>query len=337
MRTSKRDVVLFSLVLFCLAARLHASCGSASCPLDSNAFNQPAPRGWALDLSFQYIDQDQPRIGTHEADVGELPTDHDEVRTLNRSAAVRASYAWSPELHFGVTVPYVSRFHEHLESEGHEPAKHEGGEPGVSEEWQLQGLGDIALGLERRLWSAGRTSLWGTAAIELPSGPDDLDNDDGEVAEQPIQPGSGSTDAILGVVLRGAALRQTRREGGMGNTSAIPWFASVSFRRNGKGREDYRVGDEWQAYLGAAYPVAQRVDALLQLNARWRGKDAPGTSGEDPDFTGGSFLFVSPGARVQVGGGWSAYGYLQLPIRQDVNGEQLTASHNWLFGIQTAF
>src|SRR6185503_16015498 len=56
--------------------------------------------------------------------------------------------------------------------------------------------------------------------------------------------------------------------GGMGNTATIPWFASLGYRRNGSGRDDYRLGDEWQINVGSAMPLAGRLEGVLQLNLR---------------------------------------------------------------------
>src|SRR4051812_23900850 len=65
----------------------HAGCGSAFCSLNTNWSNQGAwtEPGGRLDLRFEYIDLDQPRTGTHDVGVGEIPRDHDEVRTINRN------------------------------------------------------------------------------------------------------------------------------------------------------------------------------------------------------------------------------------------------------------
>ena len=84
------------------ATGARASCGAAFCPLDTHAFNLPPAGSWALDLSFQYIDQDQPRIGTRSAAVGELPSEHDEVRTINRTATLGVRYAPTSRLLLGV-------------------------------------------------------------------------------------------------------------------------------------------------------------------------------------------------------------------------------------------
>ena len=79
--------VAFSIAIF-TAAQLAASCGSATCPLDLNALNRPGAGGFTLDLSFDYIDQNRPRIGTRSAHVGELHDEHhDEVRTINRTTS----------------------------------------------------------------------------------------------------------------------------------------------------------------------------------------------------------------------------------------------------------
>src|SRR6185295_13177914 len=98
-----------------LAPAARASCGAASCPSEIQSFNAPNVGHWSLDLSFQYIDQDRPRIGTHGAQVGEIPSEHDEVRTINRTATLNLRYALSNRFELGVTAPWISRFHEHLE------------------------------------------------------------------------------------------------------------------------------------------------------------------------------------------------------------------------------
>jgi len=316
-----------------------ASCGAAFCPIDTHAFNLPAAGSWALDLSFQYIDQDQPRIGTRSAAVGELPSDHDEVRTINRTATLGVRYAPTSRLLLGMSVPWMNRFHEHsadAEEEAEQGfAKHEGHdhEP-VPEEWSLRGVGDLALEAQWLAVSAGRTSLWLTGGVELPTGKDDRKNDDGEVAELPIQTGSGSTDVMLGATVRGSLRARALERGGMGNTATVPWFASLGYRRNGSGRDDYRLGDEWQLNVGSAMPLAGRLEGVLQLNLRHKRRDEVGTSGEDPALTGGDFVFASPGLRLAVREPWAAYVFVQQPLYQDVNGLQLTAERNWLFGVQ---
>jgi hypothetical protein len=112
---------------------------------------------------------------------------------------------------------------------------------------------------------------------------------------------------------------------------------AASYRRNGRGTDEYRLGEEWQLNAGTAYPLSRRIEALLQLNSRFRGKDSPGRTDEDPDLTGGTFVFASPGLRLALRGDLAGYAYVQIPLYQDVNGLQLTARTNWLAGFQTRF
>ena len=53
--------------------------------------------------------------------------------------------------------------------------------------------------------------------------------------------------------------------------------------------------------------------------------------------TGGTFVYASPGLRIQLPRGSSLYGYVQLPLYQRVNGLQLTSRVNYLGGIQQRF
>ena len=228
MRYTRLLSVLLALATALPPAALRASCGSASCPIDSNALNQPAPGSWAADLSFQYIDQDEPRIGTRSAFVGEIPSDHDEVRTINRTANLSLHYAPTASVLLGITIPWIDRFHRHLAKD----LLPGGTVEQVPEQWKLRGAGDLALDAQWRALSAGRTSIWLTGALKLPTGRDDRSNG-AEVAELPIQTGTGSTDVIVGAAVRGSVVRRTAEAGPMGSFAAVPWFATVSFRRNG--------------------------------------------------------------------------------------------------------
>src|SRR3954451_9942059 len=82
------------LVLLLSPEVARASCGSSSCPSHLHAL-QFGEGKFSLDLSFQYIDQDQPRIGRRRAQIGAIPSDHDEIRTINRLATLQLNYSLS--------------------------------------------------------------------------------------------------------------------------------------------------------------------------------------------------------------------------------------------------
>ena len=307
-----RSVAAFAVFLLS-SLSASASCGSASCPLDLNALNKPKEGGFSLDLSFEYIDQD--RLRGHS----DIVPDHSELRTINRTATMVLRYAPKEWLQLSVTAPYIARSHQHLHED-------------ELESWQLDGAGDV------QLQARGRVArhLWLIGGVKLPSGKNDIRNDDGERAEITIQPGSGSTDVIAGVAWERGILRETHVQGSMGNVAVIPLFASVTYRRNGRGALDHRVGNELQFNAGTAYPLTLNVQGLMQVNVRRRGRDESPDDPQDAFFTGGTFAYLSPGLRWNAGRG-ALYALVQVPLLQHVNGVQLTAKRNWIGGVQWRF
>ena len=318
---------LCAILVALTAVSARASCGSSSCPIDMNAL-QTLGR-FSFDLSYQYINQDQPRIGTRKAAVGEIPSDHDEIQTVNRLTALQFSYAPSTSFQFALTAPFVSRNHHHFDTGSQE-----------IEHWQFSGFGDGLVQARTRLFigeSGAHPSLWLTTAVKLPTGSVHESSDNGEDAEVTITPGTGSTDAIVGLTWQGGVVRDTSLGGSMGHSTLIPYFAGVSLRRNGRGRDDYRRGSEVQVNAGSEYPLNASLHVLGQLNARMTSKDDVGNTDEDRDLTGGRYLFVSPGLRLLFGRGSSAYAIVQLPLYQRVNGLQLTSKANYVIGMRQQF
>lgn len=308
--------IFIAAVLALAGVPVHAGCGSSSCPIDIHALNRPSQGGVTFDFSVQYINQDQPRIGTRDAAVGELSgAHHDEVRTLNRIATLVAGYAPSDRLQFSLSVPFVSREHHHLgSSHGHArgPATEHNVVP---QSWDVRGLGDVVL---QGRAAVARTNLWVLGGVKLPTGASDRVNAAGEIGELPIQPGSGTTDGIVGLSYeRGVA---------------VPYFITATYQFRGGETRGYRFGNELQVNAGGAYPVRGNVEALLQLNSRFRARD----SGHDAEFTGGTYVYATPGLRWGVRQG-ALYALVQLPVVQDVNAIQLTSHANYIVGVQTRF
>jgi hypothetical protein len=317
-----------------LAAPLGASCGSSSCPLDTRALNLPDRGGVTLDLSFQYIDQDQPRIGTRNARVGEIPGEHhDEVRTLNRIATALVSYAPTDRLQLSAAVPFVSRDHRHLASSHEHLGNVRTDDNTVPEAWQFNGLGDVLLEGRFRV----TPHVWAIGGVKLPTGSHEERNDDGEVAELPIQPGTGSTDGIVGFSFQGGTVQPIAASGPAGHYGRVPYFASVTYQFRTGATDGYRLGNELQLNAGGAYPLPHRLDLLLQLNGRRRDRDEIAAEPDEEGFTGGTYVYASPGLRWSLADRAAVYGIVQLPLYQKVEGLQLTADRNYVIGLQTRF
>ena len=323
MKTPLLGAILIALI----AVPLHASCGSSSCPIDVNALQNFGR--FTLDLSYQSIDQDQPRIGTRKARVGEIASDHDEIQTINRLTALQLTYRPSPSLQLALTAPFVSRSHRHFDTESQE-----------IERWQFGEFGDAVVQARKRLFigeSTAHPSLWLTAGVKLPTGKTHAISNNGEDAEVTITPGTGSTDGMVGLTYQSGILRETELMGPMGHTTLVPYFVAINVRVNGRGRDDYRRGHELQLNAGSEYPLRASLYLLGQINARVTSKDDVGRTAEDRDLTGGRYLFVSPGLRLNFSRGLSAYGYVQIPAYQHVNGLQLTAKANYVVGLRQQF
>lgn len=315
---------------FVLLSPLQASCGSSSCPLDLHALGLTTASPFVLDLSLQSITQNRLMHGTSAGYFGEVPDDHHEVSTVNRLATLQGSYLVNPRLQVSATLPFVSRRHEHIAAES-----------GAVEQWNFSALGDVAAQARYEVFqshSSAPNQLWISAGLKFPTGArHEVSATNGAPAEVTIQPGTGSTDILLGASWNGGFLHDTGLPGLLGNTTVIPYFASVNYRRNGRGTDSYRKGNELQLSVGSEYPLSDRVHVLGQINARQASKDFVGSTDEDPNLTGGKYVFVSPGLRVMIGRGASAYGYVQVPVYQNVNGLQLTSRVNYMIGIQQRF
>jgi hypothetical protein len=321
--------VVLVLFFFMAAPPLTAGCGSSSCPLDLNALNLPAARRFSLDLSLQYIDQDQPRAGTRDVEVGAITAHHDEVRTINRITTAALTWAASDRLHVTATLPFVSRAHEHLASSH----SHAGGIATqhniVPESWDIRGIGDLSIVARAEVVHR----LWAIGGVSLPTGAHDVRNGDGEVGELPIQPGGGTTDAIAGLGWNGGAVRRSAVQGELGNFAVVPYFFSATYRyRTGTGD---RLGNELQVNAGTAYPLTHSLEALVQLNGRMRARDRM-SDPEEVALSGGRSLYVSPGVRYSHRGG-ALYAIAQFPLYQRVNAIQLTSTVNYVLGVQTRF
>ncbi len=302
--------IIFS-ILAASVPRAHASCGSAYCPATLDSGVRPPERSLRLGYAFEYIDQDQPRIDTARAGVGQLRGHHDEVYTVNRIHRASALFALDERWTFGLELPWVSRSHQHIHH-------HRGAN--LDETWDLSGLGDLFAQVR---YTFLRT-LTLSAGAEFPTGATHFLNGKAAEAEIGVTPGSGSYDAVFG-------LTAARAVGG------IPVFATASRRVNGRGPERYHLGDSWEAGVGLTYPVARRLGLLGQVNWRLRERDGAGDTREEVDKTGGEAVYLSPGLELGLTERLKLAALFQLPVYQRVNQIQLVSRWQALASVSYLF
>ena len=183
--------------------------------------------------------------------------------------------------------------------------------------------------LGRRQWhtesaAAERLDFFGaTFGLKLPTGRTDVRNADGDLAERTLQPGSGTTDLLLGGYFR--------RVLGSGTS----WFADLLWQRPLNSHEEFRPGDRLSLDVGVRREMSERLGLMLQLNYLHRARD--GGDQAEPDDSGGKFLFLSPGVSYALGNNLQLYSFVQLPLYQYVNGVQLTSRWAFLSGASLRF
>ena len=314
-------LLLIAVLAAGVAGEAAASCGSAFCMVNTNwnvegAWIEPGAR---VDLRFEYIDQDQPRAGSRKVGVGEIPQHHDEIRTINRNWLGTFDYTFNDKWGVSATLPIVSRDHSHIH--------HHMGED-LPEAWHFTELGDARV-LGRRQWHAEnapaeRLDFFGaTFGLKLPTGRTDVRNAEGELAERTLQPGSGTTDLLLGGYFR--------RVLGAGSS----WFADALWQQPHNSRDEFRPGARLSLDAGYRREMSDRLGLMLQLNFLHRARDSGDQA--EPDNSGGKFLFLSPGLSYALGKNLQLYTFLQLPLYQYVNGVQLTADWAFVGGASVRF
>ena len=73
----------------------------------------------------------------------------------------------------------------------------------------------------------------------------------------------------------------------------------------------------------------------LQVNWRHTGRDR--FLSQVVPSTGVTFLDLTPGVRLETSAGTSLYGFVQVPVRQDVNEAQLAPRTALLLGVSKSY
>jgi hypothetical protein len=300
-----------------------ASCGSAFCAIDTSwdvlgAWSEPGAR---LDLRYESITQDQPRTGSRNIAFGEIRRHHDEVFTRNRNWVGTFDYAFNADWGLSASMPLVDREHLHIHN-------HQG--QALPEAWDFRAAGDLRLLARYRAWSSESRDPPATGAagiqfgLKLPTGRIDVRNAEGELAERSLQPGTGTTDALLGAyVTQSLPLKD------------LSWFAQGMLQLPLNAREGYRPGRRVTLDAGLRYDATERWSLLLQVNTLLRARDS-GVEAE-PQDTGGKSVWIAPGTSYAATKDLRLYGFLQLPLLQYVNGVQIIATKAVVLGINARF
>jgi len=309
------------LVLCCLLIPLTAAiprtaraCASCGCTLSSDAaIGYSAAAGLRLSLQYDYIHQDQLRSGTRS--ISGVPDGNElERETLNRYITAGVSYSPNSSWNVSLSVPYVMRTHS---TYGDFDAAAEQ-LPELSSS-RSSSLGDVRLigsyqgllpthNLGVQLGVKLPTGHYGTA-VNFYGGPNA-----GTPLDASLQPGTGSTDIIVGAYYFQAISQD------------LDFFANGQFQSAVKHHmdqpgNDFRPGNATTVSFGLRYVTYQRVTPQLQVNLLRKSRDQGALA--DIQSTAGNVAYVSPGLSAKVVSNLHVYGFVQVPVYSNLYGYQL--------------
>lgn len=318
-------IKLLCAALLCASSQADASCGSAFCAVNTHWDTQGLvnDEGLRIDLRYSYARADTPRVGsskvTNDPALAAPGDEVENLRTVNQSLNLDFDYAINQQWNIAVGLPLVMRDHAHTIA------------PATVEQGSFSELGDIRVVGNYKFDSGDHLSGSGVRfGLKLPTGSTSWEFQPGAVGERSLQPGSGSTDAILG-----AYYHQDFANSPWG------WFVSGQLQSALSTKNDYRPGNDVALDVGAHYAITPALTGLLQLNAHFKERDSGLNSNP---HSGGNSVNISPGLSLAVAPKTKLYGFVQLPIYQYANPDpagspygQLTAPWSLSLGVSQSF
>ena len=311
------------------------ACAACGCTLSTNWQSQGinTTPGFTFNLAYSYLNQNQQRYGSGKASnaqIAALNAAGAEVEDYTRTQTITASLNYTSDV-WGASIqlPYVMRSHGTFGAGGTWPSTAPGNYLSSSD----NSIGDIRVIGRYTGFTKDRSSGLIIGA-KLPTGSTNATFNDGSAVDPSLQIGTGSTDVILGGFVSG-------------NIDSYGWFVQGTVQHavatKSFGGLDYHPGDTYSLNTGIRHSkFGAKFTPMLQLNVVHRLADTgPAATPADPltggAATGGTLVYLAPGATLRTGGGTSLYGFLQLPVYQQVNSLQLAPSYTLTLGMRKSF
>ena len=170
---------------------------------------------------------------------------------------------------------------------------------------------------------------WGLQfGLKLPSGDShgvdfDAGPQQGQALDRGLQPGTGSTDLLVGAFKFGAV------------NEATDWFAQALLQIPVIADRAFRPGIGANLTAGVRYRGFESVVPQLQFNSRVERRET-GSEADTPN-SGAALVYFSPGATFAVTASTSVYVFGQVPVYQRVTGLQLEPKWSLSAGVHAAF
>jgi len=312
-----RGAVVAAAISPSIAAAPAYACASCGCTLTADWLSQglAAQPGTTFSLRYDYIPQTELQTGTSRVDRGAItfPTTREiERHTYNHSVTMTLDHQFANDFGVDVQLPIVSRPHSTIGEDTTSPSHsrtHGIGDVRLVGRWQGLSTPGNVTGIE-----AGLVLPTGQVHQKFDSGPEQ-----GEEVDRGLQPGTGTVQAVLGAYHLGAPVPE------------LGYFAQIIGQAPLTSGDGYKPGSFIQASVALNYTHWRNVTPQLQLSFRATGKD----SGPNADRanSGGEQVNLAPGISAKVNSRIVAFGFVELPLYNRVNGYQLVPKAKFSGGL----
>ncbi len=293
------------------------ACSTCGCTLNTDLGNQGVQggSGWRFDFRYDLVDQTQLRSGAGAVNVP-IPEPYEvEQRTRNAYYDFGLDYGFDRTWGVNLQLPFVGRYH----------ATYDVGDTRLSTSDYTHDPGDIRVlgrytGFSPDMSSGllfGLKLPTGGTGVRFASGPDQ-----GQLVDPTLQPGTGTTDAMLGAY----------HFGEFGAYSG--WFSQALYQHALDSHAAYAAGDSFNLNTGLRFYWGDQFIPQLQVNYQVRARDRGAAA--DPANTGGRMLYLSPGVSFALNR-WHGFLFIQLPVHEYVNGLQLAPRRIISVGMSYSF
>jgi hypothetical protein len=312
---------LLSLLLIpALAAvpTLALGCSVCGCSLSSDwaAQGYATMPGLETSVRFEYFEQSDLRSGTNRVDRStfEFPNEQEiQQRTVNRNFWLDLNYVIDSSWAITASLPYDDRFHTTIAE----------GDTDLSTS-RANGIGDVRL-LARYQNPGLSHSFSFQFGLKLPTGRFDQNFAEGpqtgELLDRGLQLGTGTTDLLLGAAWFARP------------TTNLGIFAQAQLDQPFAARDGFLPSTSLTVSGGLRWLNSSRFTPQLQLNLKTESREH-GDEADTPN-SGGTTVYLSPGATAEITTRSSAFVFVQLPVYQRVNGLQLEPK--WLLSSGVRF
>lgn len=309
-----------------LIPQLAQACATCGCTLSADAaMGYSAATGWRFSAEYDYIHQDELRSGTRS--VTTVPDGNElEHETLNRYITTGISYSPNQDWNITLLVPYVVRTHStYGEYDSTQPL------PDLSSS-HSSSIGDLKIvGSYQGFLPTNNFGV--QLGVKLPSGKygTAIAFYGGPLAGEPLdaslQPGTGSTDVIVGAYYYQAISQN------------FDFFANGQFQSAVKHHmdqpgNDYRPGNSTTVSFGLRYENNPRWVPQFQVNLLHKSPDQGALA--DVQSTAGNVAYLSPGLTAQVSSKFHVFGFVQVPVYSNLYGYQLFPQYTVSVGVSYA-